>query len=110
DPTLRRAAKELIEVRADPAVKGNNCAVEIELADGAKLTSFCEHPRGAHENPLSRAQIEDKFRTYARGVLTEAHTEEVIASVARLEELSSVRGLMDKLRGAAQPAHSERAA
>jgi 2-methylcitrate dehydratase PrpD len=110
DPKLRRAAKELIEVRADPSVKGNNCAVEIEMADGAKLTSFCEHPRGAYENPLTRQQIEDKFRTYAKGVLTDAHTEEVIATVARLEELSSVRKLMDMLRGTAQPAHSERAA
>ncbi len=110
DPMLRRAAKELIEVRPDPAIKGNNCAVEIEMADGATLKSFCEHPRGSFENPLTRAQIEDKFRTYAKGVLTDAHAEEVIATVARLEELPSARKLMDLLRGTAQPAHSERAA
>ena len=72
DPKLRRAAVELIEVRPDPAIKGNNCAVEIEMADGTKLTSFCEHPRGSFENPLSRAQIESKFRTYAKGVIADA--------------------------------------
>jgi len=110
DPKLRRAAKELIEVRPDPTIKGNNCAVEIEMADGAKLTAFCEHPRGAFENPLTRAQIEGKFRTYARGVLSDAHTEDVIAAVARLEELTSVRKLMDMLRGTAQTAQSGRAA
>jgi 2-methylcitrate dehydratase PrpD len=110
DPKLRRAAKELIEVRPDAAIKGNNCAVEIEMADGARLSSFCEHPRGSYENPLSRAQIEDKFRTYAKGVLTDAHTDEVIAAVGRLEELPSVRKLMDMLRGAAQTAQGERAA
>ncbi|AMN38628.1 MmgE/PrpD family protein [Rhodoplanes sp. Z2-YC6860] len=110
DPTLRRAAKELIEVRPDPAIKGNNCAVEIEMADGAVLKSFCEHPRGSFENPLNRAQIEDKFRTYAKGVLSDAHATEVIATVARLEELSSARKLMDLLRGAGQPAQSGRAA
>jgi 2-methylcitrate dehydratase PrpD len=110
DPALRRAAKELIEVRPDPAIKGNNCAVEIEMADGTNLKSICEHPRGSFENPLTRAQIEDKFRTYAKGVLTDAHADDVIAAVGRLEELPSVRRLMDLLRGAAQSARGERAA
>jgi 2-methylcitrate dehydratase PrpD len=104
DPALRRAAASLIEVRPDPAVKGNNCAVEIEMSDGAVLKSFCEHPRGSFENPLSRAQIEDKFRTYAKGTLPDAKAEEVIATVGRLEELSSVRKLMELLRGNAAAA------
>jgi 2-methylcitrate dehydratase PrpD len=106
DPTLRRAAAELIEVRPDPAIKGNNCAVEIEMADGTKLTSFCEHPRGSFENPLTRAQIESKFRTYARGVLPDAHAEDVVAAVGRLEDLTSVRKLMDLLRGKTQKAQA----
>ena len=55
DPVLRRAAAELIEVRPDPAVKGNNCAVEVFMTDGQVLRAFCEHPRGSFENPLSRA-------------------------------------------------------
>jgi 2-methylcitrate dehydratase PrpD len=96
----------LIEVRPDPAIKGNNCAVEIEMADGKKFASFCEHPRGSFENPLTREQIEAKFRTYAKGVITDAHAEEVIATVSRLEELSSVRRLMDLLRGSAAKAQA----
>ncbi len=106
DPKLRRAAVELIEVRPDAAIKGNNCAVEIEMADGAKLASFCEHPRGSHENPLSRAQIEAKFRTYAKGVIADADAEEAIAAVNRLEDLGSVRRLMELLRGAKQKARA----
>jgi 2-methylcitrate dehydratase PrpD len=104
DPKLRRAAAELIEVRPDPAIKGNNCAVEIEMADGKTLKSFCEHPRGSFENPLTRAQIEAKFRTYAKGVLPDAAADEVVAAVSRLEDLGSVRKLMDLLRGTAKAA------
>ncbi len=104
DPKLRRAAAELIEVRPDPAIKGNNCAVEIEMADGKVLKSFCEHPRGSFENPLTRAQIEAKFRTYAKGVLSDANADEVVAAVSRLEELGSVRKLMDLLRGSSKAA------
>jgi hypothetical protein len=40
--------------------------VEIET-DGGTLTARCEHPRGSAENPLSRAQIDSKFRTYGGG-------------------------------------------
>ena len=97
---------ELIEVRPDPAIKGNNCAVEVEMSDGKVLKSFCEHPRGSFENPLTRAQIEAKFRTYAKGVISDTHAEEVITAVARLEDLASVRKLMDLLRGATQKAQA----
>lgn len=110
DPKLRRAAAELIEVRPDPAISGNNCAIEIEMVDGSKLVARCEHPRGSYENPLTRAQIESKFRTYAKGVLSDAHTEETIAAVSRLEDLASVRRLMDMLRGTGGQMRGERAA
>jgi len=106
DPKLRRAAAELIEVRPDPALSGNVCTVEIEMADGKKFAQRCEHPRGSPKNPLSRAQIESKFRTYAKGVLPDAHIDDVIAAVNRLEELPSARKLMDLLRGSMQKARA----
>jgi len=110
DPKLRRAAAEQVEVRPDPALSGVQAAVEVELNDGSKLSSRCEHPRGSYENPLSRAQIESKFRTYAKDVLSDAHTEETIAAVSRLEDLASVRRLMDMLRGTGGQMRSGRAA
>jgi 2-methylcitrate dehydratase PrpD len=110
DPKLRRAAVEQVEVRADPALNGVQASVEIEMADGSKLTARCEHPRGSFENPLSRAQIEGKFRAYAKGVLPDNHIEETIAAVSRLENLTSVRKLMDMLRGTAHAARGEQAA
>ena len=94
------------EVRPDPAIKGNDCVVEVEMADGAKFNQACSHPRGSPENPLSRAQIEDKFRTYAKGVISDANAEKVIAAVNRLEELGSVRELMDLLRRSSRQAQA----
>jgi 2-methylcitrate dehydratase PrpD len=106
DPTLRRAAAELIEVRPDPTLTGNACAVEIEMADGKTFAAHCEHPRGSPKNPLTRAQIEDKFRTYAKCVISDSAAEEVVAAVNRLEDLPSVRKLMDLLRGPAKAARA----
>jgi 2-methylcitrate dehydratase PrpD len=58
----------------------------------------CDHPRGAPDNPLTRAQIEDKFRTYGRARLPASRIEEVIGTIMALEDLGSVRELMNSLR------------
>jgi 2-methylcitrate dehydratase PrpD len=95
---LRTFAAKQIEVRAEPSVGGSQATVDIELADGATLSARCEHPLGAFENPVSRAQIEQKFRTYAQDFLPDAHIADVIGAVERLEDFGSVRRLMDVLR------------
>ena len=98
DPKLRKFAAEQVEVKLDPALTGVQAVVEAETTDGKTLAVRCEHSKGSPENPLTRAQIEDKFRIYAKGRLPAAQIEEVIATVARLEDLKSARRLMDILR------------
>jgi len=98
DPRIRRSAAEQVDVQPDPALTGVQAVVEIEMADGKVLVAQCEHPRGSAENPLTWAQIEGKLRTYADGVLSPAHVDEVVRRVSGLEELGSVRKLMDALR------------
>jgi len=102
DPKLQRFAAEQVEMRADPALTGVQAVVEAQLADGSTLEARCDHPRGSYENPLRRDQVAEKFRTYARPRLSEARIEEVIATVSRLEELKSVRRLMEILRTGGQ--------
>ncbi len=97
DPELKRFAAEKVEMRADPSLTGVQAVVEAEMADGTCLKVRCDHPRGSHENPLSREQVADKFRTYARPHLADARVEEVIALVSRLEELKSARRLTEML-------------
>src|SRR5499433_1067791 len=108
DPKMRRAAAEQIAIRPDAALTGVQAVVEIE-SDGTTLKARCEHPRGSAENPLSRAEIEGKFRTYADGVLSPAAIAATIDAVGDLEILGSVRKLMDMLRAAPRRAQAERA-
>jgi 2-methylcitrate dehydratase PrpD len=107
DPNMRRAAAEQIEIRADPALSEVQALVEIDI-EGATLKTHCDHPRGSPENPLSRAQIEGKFRTYADGVLSPSTIAATIDAVANLEKLGSVRKLMEMLRAAPRRSQSER--
>jgi 2-methylcitrate dehydratase PrpD len=98
DPKLRRFAAEQVEVHADPSLSGSQAVVDIETTGGASFTARCERPLGSFENPLSREQIEQKFRTYAKGVLSDAGIAEVIGAISRLEDAGSVRALMALLR------------
>ena len=83
DPALRRFAEQRVDIRHDPALTGAQAVVAIEMADGTTFEARCEHPRGSFENPLSRAQIEGKFRTYAGSRIPPARGDEVIAAVNR---------------------------
>ncbi len=104
DARLRHFAAQKVEVHADASLSDAQAAVEIETLDGAILSVRCEHPLGAYENPLSGAQVEQKFRTYARGQVPDPVIGELIRAVAELENLASVRTLMDMLRAPARAA------
>lgn len=97
DPTLRSFAADKVEVRADAALTGSQAKVEVVLADGTRLAAQCEHPLGGFENPLARAQVEQKFRLYAASRLADTQIEAVIDAVNRLEDFGSVRALMTLL-------------
>ena len=98
DPKLARFAAEQVEMKVDPSLSGVQCVVEAQIAHGRTFSVRCEHPRGSPENPLTRAQIEEKFRTYAKALLPGAGIEETIRAITNLEDLKSVRGLMESLR------------
>jgi len=99
DPRLRAFAADKVEVRADPSVNHSQAKVDVAMDDGTVLSARCEHPLGALENPLSREQVEEKFRLYAAGVIPEANVACVIDAIDRLEDFGSVRQLMGWLRG-----------
>lgn len=98
DPQLMKFAAEQVEVIPDPTLVGTQALVEAETKDGKRFSVKCDNPLGSPENPLSRAQVEGKFRTYAKALLSESRIEEVIGIVAQLEKLESTRRLMDILR------------
>lgn len=104
DPGLRQFAAGKVTVGADPQLDDAQATVAVETADGAQLFARCSHPLGSSENPISRSQVEQKFRSYAHGRLSEDRIAAVIAAVGALEELESTRTLMDLLRAPARPA------
>ena len=63
-----------------PTVRG--ARVTIYMKDGNEYEATCLYPKGEPENPLSREELEDKFRGLAMyGGLTSAECDEVISEV-----------------------------
>ncbi len=98
DPELRRFAMERVEILSDPGLTGVQAIVDAQTEAGRMLTARCDAAKGTPENQLTRAEIEDKFRKGARGRLGSAEVESVLETIAHLEDLKSVRSLMDILR------------
>jgi hypothetical protein len=98
DPVLRRFSAERVEVVADASLSGVEAVVEAETNDGRKLSVRCEHPLGSPERPLTRAQVENKFRSYAKARLPAARIDAVLAAVGAPEGFGSVTELMGLLR------------
>ena len=98
DPVLRRFAAERVTVAADDSLAGGQCIASVRTNDARTLTARCGHPLGAPENPMTRGQVEEKFRTYAARRLTPSRADAVIETVAGLADLPDTRALCDLLR------------
>jgi 2-methylcitrate dehydratase PrpD len=85
---------------SDATLTGVQAIVEAEMTDGKTIGTRCDNPRGSAENPLTRAQLEAKLRSYGKARLSASALNEVIAGITNLEDLKSVRTLMDALRSA----------
>jgi 2-methylcitrate dehydratase PrpD len=98
DPVLKAFAADNVDVVGDAALSGVEAVVEAETTDGRRLEVRCDTPTGSPERPLTKDQVEGKFRTYARGRLPNASIEQVVTAVWKLEDLANTRVLMDLLR------------
>lgn len=98
DPLLRSFAQDRVEVALDTQLSGVQVVVDVELDEGRMFTVRRNYAVGAPEEPLTRDQVSQKFRTYASQRLAEDEVDTVIANVEDLESLDSVRSLVRRLR------------
>jgi 2-methylcitrate dehydratase PrpD len=98
DPELQHFAKERIELVSNIGLTAEQAIVEAHMKDGAALSAHCKASKGTPENPLTRTEIEDKFRRAASGRLGRAEVDLVLDAISHLEDLKSVRSMMDALR------------
>ena len=98
DPTIRAQLKK-VEVVADPEIEKvfpalQRVIVNLTTTDGRTFTKQLDYPKGDPRNPLSDAEVEEKFAALAEGVLSEGAQKKLKNAIWNLEKAGSVSKLM----------------
>ena len=100
-PAMREAMAR-VSVRTDASLNKHTpgsypAVVKLILQSGESREVEVIFPKGHPNNPMSPAEVETKFRACARGCMTSARQDKVIANARELEKLPSVADLMQML-------------
>ena len=82
--------------------------MHIDTRDGRSFNKQLDFPKGDPRNPLTDAEIEEKFSALAEGVLTSAAQKKVKDAVWNLEHVDSVAELMTLMQADVRQAKSAR--
>src|SRR3989449_9004160 len=98
DPAIRAQLKK-VEVVADPEIEKvfpalQRVIVNITMTDGRTFTKQLDYPKGDPRNPLTDAEVEEKFAALAEGVLSAGAQKKLIDTIWSLEKVGSVSKLM----------------
>ncbi|MGQ0570374.1 MAG: MmgE/PrpD family protein [Armatimonadota bacterium] len=102
DPRVRALLPKM-HVHVDERIQSqypnqNGCVVRVTLDDGRAVEGQVDHARGEPENMLSDEEFESKFRLTVGDVLPKRRIDELMATVAALEDVRDVRTLVRLLR------------
>jgi 2-methylcitrate dehydratase len=98
DPVIRAQLKK-VEVVADPEIEKvfpalQRVVVNLTTTDGQTFTKQLDYPKGDPRNPLTDAEVEEKFSALAEGVLSEGAQKKLKNAIWNLEKAGSVSKLM----------------
>jgi len=102
EPRIREQLNKVVVV-ADPEIEAvfpelQRVIVTITTTDGRELTKQLDFPKGDPRNPLSDAEIEEKFDALSSPSFSEEARQRIKDAVWNLENAASISGLMDLCR------------
>jgi 2-methylcitrate dehydratase PrpD len=96
------ALRKRIELRGDDALSAampsRQGIVEITLRDGRKLKHHTKTVRGTAENPMSRAEVDEKSHDLMAPILGGARARKLCGAIGALEKVRDIRSLRPLLR------------
>lgn len=105
DPQVRALARRVRVVAAqdDPELAHGDApaSVAIRRVDGSMRQTCVTYAKGTPANPMTAAEIEDKFRRMTAARVPDHQARAIEEYVDRLEELDDVRALANSLAGPA---------
>lgn len=86
---------------AGGAASRHTVRVEAKTTDGRSVTEIVEHRKGSRHFPLTRSDIETKFRRLSQVALKPEATEAMIDNVQRIDEVAKMETFSRLMSGAA---------
>src|SRR5262249_10471040 len=80
------------------AVPARQAIIEVETTDGKKVSHRARAVRGTPANPMTQEEVERKAIDLIVPVIGRERAKELVATIARLEVLPSVRALRPLLQ------------
>src|SRR5205809_2212760 len=98
DPAIRAQLKK-VAVVADPEIEKvfralQRVVVNITTIEARPFSKQLDYPKGDPRNPLTDAEVEEKFAALAEGVLSAGAQKKLIDTIWSLEKVGSVSKLM----------------
>jgi len=98
DPEILKMARKVTRT-VDPSFKDfRSASVMIKMKNGTIYQHHQEAALGSPELPAPKETIEDKFRANAEKCISTKKVEEVIDTIARLEDIKNVSEFMRLLQ------------
>ena len=101
DPKLHLLIQK-VRVLSDPALSAaypNAIANIVEMeAQGRRDVERVDHPRGHPKNPMTDAEVEEKFRRLAGSLLSARQIEALLDRLWRLEKIASIGEILAPLK------------
>lgn len=102
DPLILQNADKVVltpDAQVDSLLPAHFAArVEMETRDGRKFHAFKRYPKGEPENPMSEEELVHKFERLVTGVVGRERAEELAMAIDRLERLTDVQSLIERIR------------
>ncbi len=98
DPEIR-AQLDKVEVVADSEIEAlfpelQRVIVTVRTTDGREFTKQIDYPKGDPRNPLTDAEIEEKFDALAKPVLSAERRKQLKETTWKMEQLDSIGELL----------------
>lgn len=75
-----------------------DCRIEIRTKQGARIVEEGSHPKGHAKNPMSDAEVEEKFWDLCRGKVVRSQGQAILDATWGLHEMGDVNTLISLIR------------
>lgn len=85
--------RQLISIKSSPQLNLDQAIAKITTKSGTQFEITIDHAKGTVQNPMSDADIEQKFIQNAKACLSNDKTQRILSAVWNLEQLGDVNQL-----------------